>query len=664
MTLRVPGDKSLSQRAIILAALADGESRLTGLLTGADPQHTAAVLRALGAQIPELRSDGGVVHIPGRGLAGLVAPDSPLDFGNSGTGARLMMGVCAALPMETVLTGDASLRSRPMRRVSDPLEVMGAGFEWLEKDGCLPVRVSGAALSELRYDSPVASAQVKSALLLAALVSGRAARISEPRRSRDHTERMLSMMGATVKSHEHDGRWLVELADPPPRLSPLDMHVPGDPSSAAFLLALGALGACPPEYSVEGIGLNPDRVGFLSVFQRMGIDLGSPLVAGDLPWEPVGDVSLESAGVLQATEIGAEEIPGVIDEIPIIAVLAARAEGITRISGAGELRVKETDRIAALVQNLRTVGIRAEELEDGLEIEGSDQPLSGRIEARGDHRIAMAFGVLAAAPGNDIEIDDPSVADVSFPGFWDVLRQMTEPAAVRGVVGLRESVGPVVTLDGPAGSGKSTTAKEVARRLGFRHLDSGALYRSLSYALLCAGIPAESWPALQAEEFDRLGIRVRPVARKVEIFLGTQRLTSQIRTPDINAVVSAVAQLPAVRTWLLGVQRAIGRYGNLVADGRDMGSVVFPTADLKVFLVADLQERARRRLIQDGSASPLPHDIAEEADRIATRDQADTDREHSPLVRPDGAVDMDTTSLDFEAQVTEIVMRVEGLKTQ
>jgi 3-phosphoshikimate 1-carboxyvinyltransferase len=665
--IRVPGDKSLTQRALILGALADGESRFTGLSTGADPRSTAAVLRVLGADLSTIPADEGVLRIRGVGLRGLGSGTSPLDFGNSGTGARLMMGVLAGLPSDAVLTGDASLSSRPMRRVSDPLQEMGASFEWLGQEGRLPVRVRGAALHEAHFDAPVASAQVKSAILLAGLVSGVAVQVSEPGRSRDHTERMLRAMGVEVFSREESGRWIVELRDPPQRLSPLDMHIPGDPSSAAFLLGLGAMGfgaRGQDEFVVEGVGLNPNRVGFLDVFRRMGVALDIPPLDGGLPWEPVGDVALGLPGALRATEITAAEVPGLIDEIPMIVVLAARAEGVTRITGAGELRVKETDRISALVQNLRAIGVGAEELDDGLEVEGTDGPLAGRIEARGDHRIAMAFGVLGAVPGNEIEIDDPNVTQVSFPGFWELLERVTAPPSRgRGATSERK-IGPVVTVDGPAGSGKSSTAKEVARRLGFRHLDSGALYRSLSYGLLQAGVPVEIWPGLRAEELNRLGIRVRPAGRDVEIFLGAQRLTSEIRTLAVTEVVSTVAKLPEVRTWLLGVQRSIGRHGNLIADGRDMGSVVFPDAGLKVYLVADLTERARRRLIQNGSAHPTPEEIGQEADRIAARDREDSEREHSPLVRPDGALDIDTTELDFESQVAAIVERVEGLVAQ
>ena len=663
MRVQVPGDKSLTQRALILAALSEEESRLSGLLAGDDPQHTAAALRALGADVPAPDEGGGEIRVRGRGLRGLRQPESPLDFGNSGTGARLMMGVLAGQSFAAVLTGDASLRVRPMGRVTHPLESMGALFEWLSEDDRLPVRVVGASLHSMRHETPVASAQVKSALLLAGLVSGVPVQVSEPRRSRDHTERMFGALGVGVITHEQEGRWLVELTDPPQTVGGLDIHIPGDPSSAAFVLALGALGARPVGDVIEGVGLNPTRVGFLEVFRRMGVGFELPSLNTELPWEPVGDVVLSSVGTLRATTIGADEIPGLIDEIPIIAALAARAEGVTRITGAAELRVKETDRISALVQNLRAVGVRAEELDDGLEIEGTDAPLSGEVKAFRDHRIAMAFGVLGAIPGNNIEVDDPSVTDVSFPGFWELLRGDVSSRRTQHPA-KEEERGPVVTLDGPAGSGKSSTAREVARRLGFRHLDSGALYRSLSYGLQRAGIPQDVWPNLGSDDLDQLGICVRPVGSKVEISLGVLRLDSELRTSEVTEVVSSVAKLPAVREWLLGVQRSLGKHGNLVADGRDMGSVVFPDADLKVFLVADLEERARRRLIQDGNSNPTPDAVTSEAIKIEDRDRIDSEREHSPLVRPRGAIDLDTTDLDFEAQVTAIVERVVGLKPQ
>ena len=422
--IRVPGDKSVTQRALIFASLASGESRLRGLLPGEDPQATAAALRALGVDIPPFDGDGAEVRIQGVGLRGLQEPRHDLDFENSGTGARLMLGVLAGQPMNVTVTGDASLRSRPMGRVTDPLSKMGAVFREVGEPDRLPLEVRGGTLEPLDYDSPVASAQVKSALLLAGLVSGALVLVSEPHRSRDHTERMLSMSGVSVVSHEAGGVWRVELRDPPERIAPLDLEVPGDFSSAAFFLALAILDGVEGGLEIEHVGMNPTRRGLLDVLDRMGASVGADPFAEEDGGEPVSSLRGRPSKLI-GTTVGADEVPAMIDEFPVLAILAARAEGVTRITGAAELRVKESDRILVLVENLRAVGVRAEELSDGLEIEGGDHPLAGRVSSHHDHRIAMAFGVLGALPGNRIEIEGADVADVSFPGFWGMLEDLT-----------------------------------------------------------------------------------------------------------------------------------------------------------------------------------------------------------------------------------------------
>ena len=422
--IRVPGDKSVTQRALIFASLASGESRLRGLLPGEDPQATAAALRALGVDIPPFDEDEADVRIQGVGLRGLQEPHHDLDFENSGTGARLMLGVLAGQPMNVTLTGDASLRSRPMGRVTDPLSKMGAVFREVGEPDRLPLEVRGGTLEPLDYDSPVASAQVKSALLLAGLVSGAFVLVSEPHRSRDHTERMLSMSGVSVVSHEAGGVWRVELRDPPERIAPLDLEVPGDFSSAAFFLALAILDGVEGGLEIEHVGMNPTRRGLLDVLDRMGASVGADPFAEEDGGEPVSSLRGRPSKLI-GTTVGADEVPAMIDEFPVLAILAARAEGVTRITGAAELRVKESDRILVLVENLRAVGVQAEELRDGLEIEGGDHPLAGRVSSHHDHRIAMAFGVLGALPGNRIEIEGADVADVSFPGFWGMLEDLT-----------------------------------------------------------------------------------------------------------------------------------------------------------------------------------------------------------------------------------------------
>ena len=427
MTIRVPGDKSITQRALILGGLADGESRIRGVLRGGDPLATGRALGALGVEIASLEGRGdGELRMRGRGLRAWRQPNEALDLCNSGTGARLLAGALAAQPLSTVLTGDASLSARPMRRIADPLTRMGATVAYLDRDGHLPMRVSGGALTPLRHRSAVASAQVKSAVLLAGVGAGVAVEVREPRQSRDHSERMLEGMGVRVLEEEAAGRWCVRIPSPPSRLEPLDMTVPGDFSSAAFFVAWALLSGGHAPLTIRGVGLNRSRTGLLPVLARMGaeVEVVPRETAGG---EEVGDLRVGThAARVKATEVGGDEIPGMIDEVPVLAVLAARAEGVTRITGAAELRVKESDRLAALATNLRRIGVAVEELRDGLEIEGTDRPLAGSVESFRDHRIAMAFGVLGATPGCDVTVGDPAVTEVSFPGFWRLLDQVAE----------------------------------------------------------------------------------------------------------------------------------------------------------------------------------------------------------------------------------------------
>ncbi|MEO6864503.1 MAG: 3-phosphoshikimate 1-carboxyvinyltransferase [Gemmatimonadaceae bacterium] len=414
--VRVPGDKSISHRSLILAALSDGTSAISGLLRSADVDSTASVLKALGVQI---EPRGETVTVRGRGLRGLLVPRSPLDCGNSGTTARLMAGVLAAHPFDSTLTGDASLSRRPMRRATEPLEQMGAHFTFEGVADGLPLTIHGGTLASIGWHSRNASAQIKSAILLAALNAQVGASVTEPRRSRDHTERMLAARGVPIVV---DGNSISIGAAR--SISAMDVHVPGDPSSAAFFVALAALF---PGRSIDlpGVCVNPTRTGFLSVVQRMGATVSID-DADDSGGEPTGTIRATGTDSLYGVSIGADEIPSMIDEIPMLACLAARARGETVITGASELRVKESDRISAVVKNLRAIGVEADERPDGMTILGSQEPLSGTVETHGDHRLAMAFGVLAAVPGNALEIDTPDCVSVSYPAFWSDLQRVAQ----------------------------------------------------------------------------------------------------------------------------------------------------------------------------------------------------------------------------------------------
>ena len=427
VTIAPPGDKSLSHRALLLGSLARGPSRVRGLLDADDVRSTARVLRDLGVDVPEgwegeVEISGGSALRGGDGLR--------LDCGNSGTTARLVAGVVAGAGVEAILDGDASLRSRPMDRVVYPLQAMGARIEYRERRDRLPIRLLPRATGSLRplvHRPEVASAQVKSCLLLAGLVSGVAVEVIEPGRSRDHTERLLRAMGAPIEfGPEGEGARARIEEGARERMNALDLDVPSDPSSAAFLVAAALLTGRP--LRLERVGLNPTRTGWLGVLRRMGVVLRER-ETGRSGGEPIGDLEVEP-GAFGRFEIDGSQVPRLLDEVPVLAVLAARAEGTSVVSGAGELRVKESDRLSLVARNLQTLGVTCREREDGLEIEGTDATLTGEVETGGDHRIAMAFGALGADPRAELEVDDPGCVAVSYPGFWQDLERVRggEPA--------------------------------------------------------------------------------------------------------------------------------------------------------------------------------------------------------------------------------------------
>jgi 3-phosphoshikimate 1-carboxyvinyltransferase len=398
---------------LILGALANGVSRVRRLLDAQDVRSTASALRTLGASIEW--SDG-TASIRGGGRRGLTTPGTDLDCGNSGTSARLLAGVVAGHAFQARFVGDESLSRRPMRRIKQPLEAMGATVE-LERGDGLPMIVRGADLRPIVWTTTVASAQTKSAILLAALVANVRAEIREPAPSRDHTERLLSAMGAIVR--DHGG---VVTLEPGAALAPLDLEIPGDPSSAAFPAAL-ALIAGAGDVTVYDVGLNERRRGFFEIVRRMGGQV-SWTVEREMAGEPVGTIRAK-ASELQGTTIEGSNVPAMIDELVLLACVATRARGDTIVRGAQELRVKESDRIATVVRNLRAIGAQADETPDGFVVRGSRAALAGQVEARGDHRVAMAFGVLAALPENDIAIDDTRCVAVSYPAFWSDLASLT-----------------------------------------------------------------------------------------------------------------------------------------------------------------------------------------------------------------------------------------------
>jgi 3-phosphoshikimate 1-carboxyvinyltransferase len=408
----VPGDKSVSHRSLILNSIARGDALVTGLSGGDDVQSTMRCLQAMGARI-EPGEQPGTVSVSGPGQ-GLQEPADILDAGNSGTSMRLLSGLLAAQPFCSVLTGDSSLRSRPMGRVVQPLKQMGAQIMGRSDDSLAPLTIRGGSLRGIEYTMPVASAQVKSCIMLAGIFAEQETILHQPALSRDHTERMLTAMGATV---ETDGLTLVLH---PSQLNTVDIAVPGDISSAAFWLVAGL---CHPNARVlvRGVGLNPSRTGIVEALQAMGA--GSSLTLVDERaegGEPVADL-LVTPGQLTGIEVGGDIIPRIIDELPLLAVAACFASGTTVIRDAAELRVKESDRIEATVAELTRLGARIEARQDGMVIQGTGRLAGGRCQSHADHRLAMSLGVAGLLAEGETTINGADAATVSYPAFWQHL---------------------------------------------------------------------------------------------------------------------------------------------------------------------------------------------------------------------------------------------------
>jgi 3-phosphoshikimate 1-carboxyvinyltransferase len=408
----LPGDKSISHRAAILGAMAEGETLVRNYSSAADCASTLACLRGLGVDV---RGDGTEVRIAGGGLSSWRAPALPaLDAGNSGSTLRMLAGALAGRPFRSVLTGDESLRRRPVERVAAPLRAMGATIR--TTDGKPPLTIEGGRLTGLAYDLPVPSAQVKTAVLLAGLQADGATTVREPFPSRDHTERMLPAFGVAV---EREG--LSATVRGGARLRGTVVAVPGDASSAAFLV-VAALVLPDSEVRLDGVLLSPTRTAFLEVLRAMGGRVEARLEATDP--EPVGSI-LASSSPLRGTTVDPALVPSLIDEVPALAAAAAFAEGPFTVAGAGELRVKESDRIAALAQGLAALGARVRELPDGLVVEGGAPLLGARVQSHGDHRIAMALSVAALAASGETEVEGADCVAVSFPGFYALVDRAT-----------------------------------------------------------------------------------------------------------------------------------------------------------------------------------------------------------------------------------------------
>lgn len=419
-TIAVPGDKSITHRAIVLSALAEGDSAISAYCRGEDCLNTMRAFRAMGIQIEERPEQ---LRVRGKGFWGLTEPAQPLDCGNSGTGIRLMAGVLAGQDFFTILTGDDSIRRRPMGRVVKPLREMGAAIAGRKGGELAPLAITGSRLRGLTYTSPVASAQVKSSLLLAGLYAEGVTRVSEPRRSRDHTERLFRYFGIPV---QEDGSTVSIQGRPSVGWAGKPVVVPGDLSAAAFFI-VGASLVPGSDVTITSVGVNPTRTGVLEILTEMGADI-QVLNRRDEAGEPVADLRVRAAS-LHGIRIGAERIPQTIDEFPILCVAATLAEGETTITGAGELRVKESDRIATMTTELRKMGAAIEETQDGLIIQGLGNTKVKRLHGAvctsyGDHRVAMSMAVAGLTAEGETKIQDIDCIETSFPGFESKLLEL------------------------------------------------------------------------------------------------------------------------------------------------------------------------------------------------------------------------------------------------
>ncbi len=661
-TITVPGDKSVSHRALMLSSQAIGRTEIYGLLEGEDVLHTAAALRAMGVGI-EKRDKVWIVD--GVGVGGLSAPSEVLDMGNSGTGARLMMGLVAPYEFPVTFDGDASLRKRPMGRVIIPLEKMGVVITSAE-GGKLPLTVQGGDnLVPICYELPVASAQVKSCVLLAGLNIPGKTTVIEPEPTRDHTERMLRYLGAEVVVEEQVlGTGFSEDALQPvrescslqitltgqPELRARNIEVPGDPSSAAFPI-VAALIVPGSEITVRNVLINSLRTGLYTTLIEMGADIAFSN-RRELAGEEVADITARHSK-LKGITVPAERAPSMIDEYPILAVAASFAEGTTTMLGLKELRVKESDRLSAIADGLKVCGVKAEAGEDSLVVDGNPSSIihhPSSIRTHLDHRIAMSFLVLGLAAENPVTVDDIAMIATSFPGFVDLMRGLG--AVIRfqeKVSGFKKNVlkpvpetsSFIIAIDGPAASGKGTVARRIAERLGAVYLDTGKIYRAVGVKLM-----QSSYDIGEAEDHASLAARHAIEISKTLKIDEIQHL--ELDNESVGMAASIVSAIPGVRAALLDFQRAVvASKQGAVLDGRDIGSVVCPDADVKFYITASLEARAKRRFnqLKSQTESVIYGDVLQ---NLRERDARDKTRKAAPLQAAEDAIRIDTTDLNMD----------------
>lgn len=646
-TSTVPGDKSISHRALMLASQALGITVVHGLLEGEDVLSTAAALRACGVSIE--RSETGTWRIEGVGIHGLHEPADILDMGNAGTAARLMMGLLAPYNYTSHFTGDASLRKRPMQRVITPLEQMGARFLTRE-GGRLPLAMQGSAqLLPITYTLPVASAQVKSAIMLAALATQGVTTVIEPEATRDHTERMLRFFGIAVDTvtDATTGAIAISLRGQQQQTAQdRAFHVPADPSSAAFPI-VAALITPGSEVTITNVCLNPLRTGLFDTLKEMGGDL-TIINPREVGGEPVGDIVVKSSA-LHEVIVPATRAPSMIDEYPILAMAAACAKGKTVMRGVEELRVKESNRLAAIIEGLRACGVDAIEEGDDLIIYGrGGAPRGGAtMTSYYDHRIAMSFLVLGMVSEQPITVDDCRAIATSFPNFMALMKQFGASIEIATPAPAKSTAQRmVIAVDGPAASGKGTLARRLADHFGLGYLDTGSLYRAVGMRVLYADHKPDDVAASIA------------AARAIQ---DQDMANPKLRGERIGQAASIVSAIPEVREALLDYQHQFAaRQQGAVLDGRDIGTVICPEADVKFFITASLEARAKRRHreLQDYGVTVDYQSVLQD---LIERDERDATRNVAPMKPADDAIIIDTSELSmnevFEQALAMIAKR-------
>ncbi|MCC6807855.1 MAG: 3-phosphoshikimate 1-carboxyvinyltransferase [Deltaproteobacteria bacterium] len=652
--IALPGDKSISHRALLFAALCEGPSDIRHLGSGADNKATQHCLRKLG------------VHVDGEGAHVTVTPPKELrkgpvelDCANSGTSMRLLTGLCAGLGVQATLIGDESLSKRPMRRVAKPLAELGA--EIATTDGHAPVTVTPKPLKGATVRLETTSAQVKSAVVLAALFAEEATRLYEPELTRDHTERLMAALGfpLAVEGEDQDGKTAI-VVRPFSGVRPkgFAVWVPGDPSSAAFWAVLASL-VPGSDVTLIDVSLNPTRTGFVNVLRRMGAQI-EVTERGASAGEPWGDLRIRAAEKLEATTVGGHEAHMAIDELPIVMIAMAFAEGRSEITDAGDLRNKESDRIQAMAAVLKALKIDHEVRPDGIAITGVPRdkraPAQANVEAELDHRIALSAAVAGLIGPAPMSIAGFEAAGVSYGAFLQEVKTLTGEARPPSDAALARRKPITVAIDGPAGAGKSTVSKRLAERLGYTLVDTGAIYRSVALLTLRAGVDPNNAEA------------VAPIARSVDVrfeqkqggqsvMCNGEDVTDAIRTPEVSRLASVVSTHRPVRAALLDIQRKLAGVGGAVLEGRDIGTVVFPEAEAKFFLDAAPEERARRRM-DELAAKNQAADFETVLHEIRERDARDSARDVAPLKPAADAVLLDSTKLDVPAVVSEMERRV------